>query len=321
MELASTPRSSLASLPTPVMIHSSSRSTVTSSSSASRQGQPRSSPAQPQETSLPSSRESKTAQMSDDSAPSDVMDALRSVIGSSGAVAPQGQVSLLQQSLGQRPTQPARRTSVAGRPLPPPQAIPDDDGFDRDEDVLPAHDEKMAMKILTRALTMGSVSAWTQAQSFKAVRNKKEALVLAQAIDAFLKEVDPQQSVGLEILCRRLAAIHLADRTSNWNMANAIQLPTVADSLLPQADLSQAIRSAASLGRIEASLNRSQPSRRYNNRRGGGGGFSGGGGGGGGGFGGGFRRNVRGRGGGGAHRGGHQDNRRAAQDGAGASNQ
>lgn len=128
------------------------------------------------------------------------------------------------------------------------------DDQSEDEEPVVQQPDRLAPKVLERALTHGSVSAWAQARSWKQARNQREVGVLAQALDALLDEGVKQESLGVEILCRRVTAVHLADKTNNWTLASAVQLPTVADSLLPLADLNQVIRNASAMARVEAKL-------------------------------------------------------------------
>ena len=207
-----------------------------------------------------------------------MLNALRALLtsGSSSSPSGPGQLAFLQQATGQRPAAATSSSRVApavdtrsaliedkSNPLQPP---PDSSS---------SSEERLAAKIIERATSMGSFTAWAQAQNFKSARNRNEVLVLAQALDAFLRENVDIELLGIEILCRRVAAVHLADQNSNWKLADAIQLPTVATSLLPQADLSQAVRTASSLARVEGSLRpRSSGYRRHVRGGGGGGGYT-----------------------------------------------
>lgn len=275
-------RSSLSSLSAPsgtpraTTIHSSSssrplqrpHSSSSSSSSSSSPHEPLTEPLR-----VATDKETKVDQ-------AELLDALRSLLASGPSSAPPGpgHVSSLQQALGQRPSiaAAASKATTARSALLRMPVSEDLDALQLEDGIAPSLDERMAEKIIERALSMGSFSLWAQSQQFRAVRNKNEVLVLAQALDAFMKDQVPMQSLGVEILCRRLAAVHLADQSSNWKMADAIQLPTVTNSLLPQAELHQAIRTASSLARMEASLRPRQPARRYAGHGGGGGGYGGG---------------------------------------------
>jgi hypothetical protein len=249
----------------------------------------------------------------------EVTDSLRALFSPSASS--QGHVSLLQQAAGQR--------SGVPRHLPTPRPSPtaaaaasalalDPLGEEQDDDLRPvATFEKFGPKIYARAMTMGGFTPWVNSQDFKAPRNKREVEVLAQALDQLLLEgVSMETSLGMEVLARRLAAVHLADQSKNWKIAEAIQLPTVASSLLPQAELNAVIRTAATMTRLDASLHPRRSTTRYyrgGGGYGGGGGGYGGGGGGYGGGGGGYRHFNRGRGGRGNYGRGAQ---RPQQDGA-----
>lgn len=119
---------------------------------------------------------------------------------------------------------------------------------------------RLAPMVIERALsTASSVLGWVIAHEWKMVRNRKEAEVLAQAIDAAMIEgLDPETSDTLEILARRIAGLGEADRSGNWAMCDAVQLPTSASHLLDLATLEKVARSAAAFQRVEA---RAQPKR------------------------------------------------------------
>lgn len=292
MDSSTIRRSSLVSLPAPrttgsqTSASSSSSNNQVSSSSTRDQSQRLQSPA-PSSSSLPTPLTSSadhpaTNENKVNRQELEVMEMLRAMLAAaasspaSAAASGPGQVSQIQQLLGQRPP----LLSPTPRPVPAASVDPRSNsgaGEDQAHAVDPlasesGSEDKMAAKITERALTMGSFTAWAQAQKFKSPRNKNEVLVLAQALDAFLKDNVSIDLMGMEILCRRVAAVHLADQSSNWKLADAIQLPTVASSLLPQSDLNQAVRTASSLARVESSLRpRHSLPRRY--PRGGGGGY------------------------------------------------
>jgi len=197
-----------------------------------------------------------------------------------------------------------------------------------EEDELVSHGASISQKIIASAMTMGSVLSWVQSYHWKHTRNRNEAMVLGQAIDAFMKGGVPLAHLGMEILSRRLAGLHFADLNDNWDYCTAIQLPTVAHSLLPQSDMNDVIRSAAAISRLKSSV---RPKRGHY-RGGRSGGHNGGYNGGHNGYNGGGWRGGRGRGGsggsnrGGFHRGGggrgsHSQSDSRTGDGAGAQSQ
>jgi hypothetical protein len=315
------PLSSLSSLAAPST--TTRQRTVPSSQPSSRQSTSSSSTSSfSSNMSGPSERDDQHGEQKGE--PREVIDNLRVLFSPSASS--QGHVSLLQQAAGQRPVGLATRRPPTSQPLPAAAAAAsalalDPLGDEQDDDLRPvATIEKFGPKIYARAMTMGGFTPWVNSQDFKATRNKREVEVLAQALDQLLLEgVSMEMSLGMEILARRLAAVHLADHSKNWKIAEAIQLPTVASSLLPQAELNAAIRTAATMTRLDASLHPRRSTTRY--QRGGGGyggygGYGGGGGGGGGGYGGGgggYRHFNRGRGGRGNYGRGAQ---RPQQDGA-----
>ena len=184
----------------------------------------------------------------------------------SAAPPPSGFASRLRERVA-----PARAAPSRARPAQP--AAFRRDVYDVDDDDAPEDHHgyagdggaRLAPMVIGRALsTSSSVLGWAIAHEWKARRNRKEAEVVAQAIDAAMGEgLDPETSDTLEILARRIAGLGEADSSSNWAMCDAIQLPTSASHLLDLPTLEKVARTAAAFQRVEA---RAQPKR-------GGGGF------------------------------------------------
>lgn len=166
---------------------------------------------------------------------------------------------------------PARAAPARSRPVQRLAVRRDAYDVDDDEDAPGDHGyagdggARLAPMVIGRALSASSsVLGWVIAHEWKARRNRKEAEVVAQAIDAAMDEgLDPETSDTLEILARRIAGLGEADSSSNWAMCDAIQLPTSASHLLDLPTLEKVARTAAAFQRVEA---RAQPKR-------GGGGF------------------------------------------------
>ena len=86
--------------------------------------------------------------------------------------------------------------------------------------------------------------------SWKSARNRRECQALSEAIDALIEEGLDEASTGLEILCRRLVGVQLADKTGDWNICEAVQGPSTVDSVLSREMFLKALRDAASIRRL-----------------------------------------------------------------------
>ena len=111
-------------------------------------------------------------------------------------------------------------------------------------------DESCARAVIQRAKKVGSVLIWSNQVAWKNARNRRECQCLSEAIDSLIDEGLGEASPGLEILCRRLVGVQLADKTGNWNICEAVQGPSTVDSVLSRAMFSKALRDAASLRRL-----------------------------------------------------------------------
>lgn len=109
--------------------------------------------------------------------------------------------------------------------------------------------DSYAPTVLANAKTAGSVLNWVNAQDFVKTRNRFEAVALAAAIDSLVKDV-PVAHLGIEILCRRLTGVHLADQNNNWDLCKAVEWPYASQSLLDQRLMTRAVKDAAAIGRL-----------------------------------------------------------------------
>jgi hypothetical protein len=117
--------------------------------------------------------------------------------------------------------------------------------------------QKYATVVLANATTAGSVLNWVKAQTWNHSRSMHECIAIAAAIDAFLAEGLSDESVGMEILCRRLSGVHAADKFNNWDLCKVVEYPYASESLLNQQLLSRAVKDASARVRL---LNRASKS-------------------------------------------------------------
>ena len=111
-------------------------------------------------------------------------------------------------------------------------------------------EDDCVIALLARAKAIGSVSLWCNQVNVKNFRNKRECLALAEAFDALLAEGINEDSKGLDILARRLIGVQLADNSGDWALCQAIQGPSMMESVLPRQQLAKALRDAAAIRRI-----------------------------------------------------------------------
>jgi hypothetical protein len=145
----------------------------------------------------------------------------------------------------------------------------DQDGADDDGKVDgqgDAADDSYAPSVLRNARLVGSVTQWCQLQQWNQARNKHECLALAQAMDALLSDGVGVRSLGLEIMARRLTGVHLADQHGSWDLCKAIQLPSVAETLLTHNQLSKVIREASAMQRVTTRTRNSRQPKAWQRR-------------------------------------------------------
>lgn len=87
---------------------------------------------------------------------------------------------------------------------------------------------------------------------WKSTRNSREAASLAHALDELIcpsnsaRRASFTRSRGLEILVRRLVAVHTADTYGSWDVSQAIELNGRTVSLLPDAQVQRVLKSTNS---------------------------------------------------------------------------
>ncbi len=68
-----------------------------------------------------------------------------------------------------------------------------------------------------------SASTWAAVTKFNSPRNEQECVALAEAVDLYREHHPRALTRVLEILCRRMAGVHLADHTGNWDYCDLLQ--------------------------------------------------------------------------------------------------
>lgn len=119
----------------------------------------------------------------------------------------------------------------------------------------------IARSMLSATAVYGSFTAWVKQVTWKNTRNKFECEAIAQAIDALRLDGISDRSQGLEILCRRLGGVHLADQHNNWSLAEVVAFNPHGGSLMPRDVMTKALKEADTLRRLTA--NTSTGSYRY----------------------------------------------------------
>ena len=125
-----------------------------------------------------------------------------------------------------------------------------------------------APTVLANASSAGSILNWVVAQDFNKSRNRYEAVAIGAALDALLEGGTPKSALGIEMLCRRLTGVHLADQSANWDLCKAVEYPYASQSLLDQRLLAKAIKDAAAIGRLRDRTTKKAVSKPSFNRRG-----------------------------------------------------
>lgn len=95
---------------------------------------------------------------------------------------------------------------------------------------------------------MSKYMIWYRSMTWKDGRNRREANTICRALDAFIEEkVDPNTSIGLEILSRRLAGIIVMNEGKVKNPSSvADQLEyREQDSMVPHSVLTAAVKTSA----------------------------------------------------------------------------
>ena len=82
------------------------------------------------------------------------------------------------------------------------------------------------------------------ARTYNQTRNKHELLLLARLIDCMR---DGRRAAAIELACRRLSGVQLADTNNNWEMANALLKNTEGAADLPDSVLRRVLKTAANM--------------------------------------------------------------------------
>lgn len=112
----------------------------------------------------------------------------------------------------------------------------------------------MAQRFIRRALAQGDAKSLLQvftARAWKNDRNKNECLTLARALD-HLHRAKPRVAEAVELLCRRLAGVDIADESGNWAFCQALEGSSSQhrQSLVPEDIMRGALKSVAQLQAI-----------------------------------------------------------------------
>ena len=93
-------------------------------------------------------------------------------------------------------------------------------GSDSDDGHDALDSKKIGKNIYSSMKVAGSARNYVRDLQFRSDRNEKEAMSLALACDAMVKD---NPKVAFEIITRRLAGVIMADRTGNWSHSSAIE--------------------------------------------------------------------------------------------------
>jgi hypothetical protein len=98
-----------------------------------------------------------------------------------------------------------------------------------------------------------SFVGWASSITWNVQRNRHEAMVWAEALDLLISDGALLQWISVEMMCRRLAGLGLADSTGDWTLVNSTALASPSDTLLPREELRRALRESTRLKRTVAS--------------------------------------------------------------------
>lgn len=110
--------------------------------------------------------------------------------------------------------------------------------------------ERVAPAVLTQARAYGSMLNWVRTVQWKHQRNRNECAAIAEAVDVLLSEGVAADSLGIEILLRRINGVHLADSFNNWGVCTALPWTGPNNSLLPRNTLTSALKQAAQMEKL-----------------------------------------------------------------------
>lgn len=114
-----------------------------------------------------------------------------------------------------------------------------------------ALDGRLAAELWADIKPYGTAISFVKMYHWNNARNSHEAESIAWALDAFVKENVALNSLGFEIMIRRLFGVRLADETKNWDMAKSISWKN--DSLLSRGLLRHVLKDAKTLGELSKS--------------------------------------------------------------------
>lgn len=123
-----------------------------------------------------------------------------------------------------------------------------DSDADRGRDRKSRTERLIAGTVIESAQPAGSLKNYVRLKEWKQERNRHECEVLAHALDALLADGVPVECLGVEILCRRLAGVELADSTGKWSVADEMSW-TSTRSLLPRDEVRRVLKSASAFER------------------------------------------------------------------------
>lgn len=109
-------------------------------------------------------------------------------------------------------------------------------------------DERITEETLLNIFsTASTVSGYVEAARYSNTRNRKEAKTIARTLDFLLADLGLKEVLKIrasEVLIRRLAAIHEAERTGDWNVASEVEETTLGREMISQSIRRRMLRSA-----------------------------------------------------------------------------
>ena len=111
--------------------------------------------------------------------------------------------------------------------------------------------QRVAPLVLQLVQQYGSLSHWVHFVQWKKLRNKNECAALAETADVLLAEGVKTDSMGLELLLRRLNGVHLADTYGDWSVCSALQWSGPNGTLLDRSSLVGALKYANQLKKLQ----------------------------------------------------------------------
>ena len=90
--------------------------------------------------------------------------------------------------------------------------------------------------------------------SFKSDRNRLEVAAWASAIDALYESLGDSawKEEAMELMVRRLLAVHSADSSGNWMLAKQLELASRSETLMPSSMLQKVFKNAAATQQLKA---------------------------------------------------------------------